>query len=289
MNRIHIQISRHKRETLLALLPALAAGVYRYGTEALIIVTIAMFSAQSFEWLVAFLTKQRLEIRGGALITGGLVGLILPPSAPLWVPVFGSIVGLGLGKMAFGGRFKNIFNPAIVGIVALVALFPSLFMGYSLGLDAMSGPTPLQRAALQITPSLQERFIELGTGAVGASIGESSGGALLLGGFFLMIRRAIDWRVPVVLFATVGLLSFLYGGDPLLQVSSGGLFLCAFFMATDIAISPHTPLGRVIHALWLGVVIVLIREFTKIPSEGVAYGILAMNGLTPLINKVCRR
>lgn len=288
MKKIHLQISRHKRETLLALLPAVAAGVYRYGSDALIIVTIAMVSAQGLEWLLALLAKKRLEVRGGALITGALVGLILPPTAPLWAPVVGPIVGLGLGKMAFGGRFKNIFNPAIVGIVALVALFPGLFMGYGLGLDAVSGASPV-RTARQTSPSIQEQLIELGAETLGASIGESNGGALLLGGLFLVFRRAIDWRVPTVLFATVGLLSFLYGGDPLLQVSSGGLFLCAFFMATDIATAPVTPLGRVIHALWLGVVIVMIREFTKIPSEGVAYGILAMNGLTPLINRVCRR
>ncbi|MFQ5589157.1 MAG: RnfABCDGE type electron transport complex subunit D, partial [Nitrospiria bacterium] len=245
MKKIHVQISRHKWETLLALLPVAAAGVYRYGTEALIIVTIAVVSAQGFEWIVALLRKQLLEIRGGALITGGLVGLILPPSAPLWAPVFGAVVGLALGKMAFGGRFKNIFNPAIVGIVALVALFPGLFTGYGLGLDAVSGASPV-RMVLQMSPSLQEQLITLGTEQVGASIGESSGGALLLGGFFLIIRRAIDWHVPAVLFATVGLLSFLYGSDPLLQISSGGLFLCAFFMATDIAISPHTQLGKVI-------------------------------------------
>lgn len=276
----------------MALLPVVVAGTYWCGGRAIIIVGISLVSAQGLEWLVALCRKQPLEIRGGALIMGVLVGLILPPTVPWWVPAFGAVVGLGIGKIAFGGAFRNLFNPAIVGIVALVALFPELFSGYGLvsggtKVDAITGATPFHRTLPDDDSPILDTLIRMCTKPIGESIGESNGAVIIICGIFLIIRRVIHWLVPATIFGVVIFLGLLYGKDPILQVFSGGLILCAFFMATDIGTEPDTRMGKFIHALWLGAAIVLVREFTDIPSEGVAYGLLIMNGLTPLINKVC--
>ena len=121
-------------------------------------------------------------------------------------------------------------------------------------------------------------------GSRSGSLGETSALALLLGLFYLLYRRVITPLIPVVFVGTVGLLSWALGGDPLYQMMSGGLLLGAIFMATDYTTSPTTPLGQGIFAVGCGVITVLIRFYAALP-EGVSYGILLMNIVTPLIDR----
>lgn len=272
---LNITISRPKRDMLLALLATASAAVYSYGVPVIPILTLAMFSAQACEWLWQLRQQQKPVICGGALITGGLIGLILPPTAPLWSPIVAAAAGIGLAKLAIRG----LFNPVVVGILLLVATAPWIFSGFTLGLgiDAISGAT--SKASGQ--DMLNRYFLD----PIGGSIGEANGLLLLIGGLWLMLRRTIDWVTPITLLLTVAALAWLYGEDPILQLASGGLMLAAFYIATDPATCPRQRMGRLLHALWLGVVIVLLRRFSAIPSEGVAYGLLLMNLLTPLLNR----
>ena len=115
-------------------------------------------------------------------------------------------------------------------------------------------------------------------------LGETSALALLIGGIYLIYKKQIDWKVPAIIIGTVFVLTWAMGGDPLMHILSGGLFLGAFYMATDMVTSPHTPKGKIIYALLLGLLISMIRMKGGYP-EGVAYSILIMNGVVPLINR----
>lgn len=273
---IVVNVSRPKQDMLLALLATAIAAVYSYGLHIVPILLLAIVGAQISEWLWQAYHGQVLKLRGGALITGILIGLILPPSAPFWSPLLAAAAGIGLAKIAVRG----LFNPVVVGILLLVAVAPWIFSGFTLGLgiDAISGATQMVSGQ-----DLMDNFF---LDSIGGSIGEANGLVLILAGIWLVLRRAIDWVTPVTLFGTVFAMAWLYGEDPILMLASGGLIMAAFYIATDPATHPRQRVGRVLHALWLGVFIVMIRKYTSIPSEGVSYGILLMNILTPLLNKM---
>ena len=150
-------------------------------------------------------------------------------------------------------------------------------------MDAMKRGLPLSDALIENT----NQYIDAFLGQMGGCLGETSSLALLLGGAYLIYKKHIDWKVPAVMIGTVFVLTWAMGADPLMQIFSGGLFLGAFFMATDMVTSPTTSKGRVVFALGLGILISLIRMKGGYP-EGTAYAILIMNGVVPLIDRYIR-
>jgi electron transport complex protein RnfD len=245
---------------------------------------------------------------GSALLTGLLLGLILPPAIPLWIAFLGGVVAVGLGKLVWGGLGNNLFNPALVGRAFLQASFPTAITTWTLpnsgflslqsstlaaplmqgSVDAATAATPLglMKFQQQMTP-----YHELILGNTAGSLGETSGLAILLGGVYLLLRRSIDWRIPTGIVLSAGIfatLLFMVDGnrfpDPLFVVFSGSLLFGAIFMATDPVTSPLTPKGTWWFAIGIGTLIVLIRAFGGLP-EGVMYAILLMNAATPLISR----
>jgi electron transport complex protein RnfD len=137
-------------------------------------------------------------------------------------------------------------------------------------------------------PTLIDMFL----GTYGGAIGETCTAALLLGGLYLIFRRVITWQIPVTFIATVFAFSFFMEGfdatKALSLVMAGGVFIGAFFMATDYTTSPPTAWGKVIFGIGAGLLTCLIRYFGTYP-EGVSFAILFMNILTPYINRWTRR
>jgi len=128
-------------------------------------------------------------------------------------------------------------------------------------------------------------------GLQGGSLGEMSAVALLLGFAFMLYRKIITWHIPVVMIATVFVMTgafWLINPDkyasPVFHILTGGVMLGAIFMATDYVTSPFTQKGMVIFAAGIGVITVVIRLFGSYP-EGVSFAILIMNAFVPLINK----
>jgi len=291
---------------ILALIPAAVAGVYFFGLRALYVILTSCTSALVFEYLCNRLMGRKVSVYdGSALLTGLLLALILPPHVPLWIPVVGAFVAIAIAKQAFGGLGANIFNPALVGRAFLVASWPVLLTSWPqilapgspawLGsVDAVTSATPLGvrktqglAAAVNFLGLKSDAYWHLFTGSVGGSLGETSALLLLAGGLCLIAAKIIDWRIPAVFIGSVFVLSAALGEDPLFHILSGGLFLGAFFMATDYVTSPTTKKGRLIFALGCGVITVAIRFFSGLP-EGVSYSILIMNALTPLIDRHIR-
>jgi electron transport complex protein RnfD len=131
-------------------------------------------------------------------------------------------------------------------------------------------------------------------GNTGGCIGETSAVALLIGAFYLILRRVVDWRIPLAILASLttftGIFWFLAPdkyASPLFHILAGGLMIGAFYMATDMVSSPITPKATWIYALGIGVLVGLIRLFGGFP-EGVMYAILFMNTFVPLLNRLTR-
>ncbi|MBA7472115.1 Proton-translocating ferredoxin:NAD(+) oxidoreductase complex subunit D [subsurface metagenome] len=273
-----------------ALLFPTAAGIYFFGYYAIYIILASIITAVLTEFVIKKLRKKRFIMDGSAVITGLLLALILPPRLPLWMVVLGAFFSIAVVKEAFGGLGYNIFNPALAGRAFLSVCFPKEMTTWVLpphfNYDAVTGATPLAENFVPQADKLAS-YKNLFFGNIGGSLGETSVMLILIGAAVLFAFRIIDWRIPTFYIGTVALGSLLMGKDVLFQVLAGGLMIGAFFMATDYVTSPVTGNGRIIFGVGLGVLTVLIRNFSSMP-EGVCFSILIMNAFTPLIDKYVR-
>ena len=273
-----------------ALLFPTAAAIYFFGYYAIYIILISVVTAVLTEFVIKRLRKKRFVMDGSAVVTGLLLALTLPPRMPLWMVVIGVFFAIAVVKEAFGGLGYNIFNPALAGRAFLSVCFPKEMTSWVLpphfNYDAITGATPLSDNFVYQADKLS-LYKDLFFGNIGGSLGETSAALILIGAAILFILRVIDWRIPVIYIGTVALGSFLVGKDVLFQVLAGGLMIGAFFMATDYVTSPVTGNGRIIFAVGLGILTVLIRNYSNMP-EGVCFSILIMNAFTPLIDKYVR-
>ena len=275
-------------DVIISLIPAFLFAVYVFGIRAFIVTAVSILSCMVTEYLCEkVMGKEPTIFDGSAIITGILFSFVIPVIMPLQYVVIGCIVSIGLGKMVFGGLGHNVFNPALVGRAFIQASWPVAITTFAYDgkagatvLDAMKRGISLDSALLESGNQYVQAFI----GRMGGCLGETSALAILIGGAYLIYKKQIDWKVPAIIIATVFVLTWAMGGDPLMHILSGGLFLGAFYMATDMVTSPHTPKGKIIYSLLLGLLISMIRMKGGYP-EGVAYSILIMNGVVPLINR----
>ncbi|MFH1128991.1 MAG: RnfABCDGE type electron transport complex subunit D [Candidatus Omnitrophota bacterium] len=288
----------HKGETIsrimwlvvISLIPTGLAGVFIFGRNALWVVALSIISAVITEGILQFFTKRKVSILdGSAVITGLLLAYNLPPEVPFWLPVVGTCFSIAIGKLIFGGLGQNIFNPALVGRVFLMASWPKYMTTFTKSFDAITSATPLM---LLKEGKLSEHisYLDLFLGKRSGCIGEVCILALILGAAFLLFKGYISWHIPFTYIATVGVFTYIFGpvglfsGNWLFHILSGGLILGAFFMATDYVTSPLTSKGQIIFGIGCGILTAVIRLWGGYP-EGVSYAILMMNAATPLIDR----
>lgn len=281
------------RDVIIALIPATAMGIYFFGIPALILIAVSIIASVFFEWLYQKLLKKPVTISDlSAVVTGLLLAMNLPASAPIWVPIVGAAFAIIFAKQLFGGLGQNFINPALAGRAFLLASYPTEMtswtapVGFS-GADAVAVATPLATLKTGAMPDASLTDVILGTN-IGGCIGETCAVALIIGGIYLLVKHVISWRIPVLYILTVFVLTAAIGRKglrvPVYEIFTGGLMLGAFFMATDYASSPVTPKGQIIFAIGCGIITTLIRIFGGYP-EGVSYSILIMNLAVPLIER----
>lgn len=289
-------------DVIIALLPAVAVAVWQFGIYPLAVIVVSMASAAFFEWGYRKLMKKSDSVGDlSACVTGILLALTLPPTAPLYLPVIGSLFAIVVVKQLYGGIGKNFLNPALAGRAFLLASYALIMGRYAVPnslksvVDGVTMATPLgelyDSGAMPAYYSFKSLFI----GTVPGCIGEISALALLIGGVYLLVRKVISWRIPVSFIGTVALLTLIFGKEGfgnvdwmLYNILSGGLMLGAIFMATDYSTSPVTLGGQLLFGFGCGAITVLIRYFGGFP-EGVSYAILIMNLCTWAIDKAFPR
>ncbi|MBE6762842.1 MAG: Na+-transporting NADH:ubiquinone oxidoreductase subunit D [Ruminococcaceae bacterium] len=272
-------------DVVLSLLPATVAGVVIFGWRALAVVAVCVACCVGFEALFNVITKREQTVGDlSAVVTGLLLALNLPANLPLWQCAVGALFAIVVVKCLFGGIGSNLVNPAIAARVFMLVAFGAMATA-AFPVDATAGATPLASEEL---PSLLTLFL----GNYGGAIGETCTAALLLGGVYLLVRRVISWHIPVVFIGTVFVFSLLMENFDAVRALSltmaGGVFIGAFFMATDYVTSPSTAWGKVLFALGAGLLTCLIRYFGNYP-EGVSFAILFMNILTPYMERWTRK
>lgn len=291
-------------DVIIAMLPALAFAIFNFGLRALTLTAVSVVGCIFWEWLYRKLMKKPQSIGDlSCVVTGMLLAFVCPVQMPYWMILIGDFFAIIVVKQLFGGIGKNFLNPALAGRAVLLASYagtmtswvdPAAGKAPIIGsvADVVTTATPLavmktgDFAALTDTYNVGNMFI----GQIPGSLGEVSALALLIGGAYLIWRKVINWQTPVSYIATVAVLTFLFPKQGsglewmLYSVFGGGLFLGAFFMATDYATSPVTKKGQLIFGIGCGLFTVLIRYFGSY-NEGVCYSIMVMNLLVALIDK----
>ena len=274
----------------IALLPTAVWGIYAFGFSAALVLAVSVASAVAAEVLWQWIAHQPVRVNDfSAIVTGLILGLNLPSTAPWWMAMVGSAFAIIVVKQLFGGLGDNFLNPALAARAVLLAYWPvhmaaSAYVAptfFEAGVDAVSAATPLSSPG---SYTLLQRFL----GQIPGTIGEVSKAAILIGFLFLLVTGTISWRIPVVMVGSVYVFTLLIVGggfeSALIATLSGGVLFGAVFMATDYVTSPIRPVAQIIYAVLIGLIIVLIRQFGNYP-EGVTYGILLMNIFTPLIDR----
>ncbi|OFK79764.1 RnfABCDGE type electron transport complex subunit D [Fenollaria massiliensis] len=274
-------------DVIIAMLPALAASIYFFGMNALMLTVVSVISCVVAEVFMQKLFKKKVTVSDlSAVITGILLAFNLPASAPWWMPVFGGFFAICIVKQIFGGIGSNFMNPALAARAAIMASWPGLITNY-ITPDGVASATPLQLMKAGTTGELPS-LMDMAIGNIGGVIGETCSILLVLGGIYLIVKKVIDWKIPCLYILTTTVLLAAFGVDISLlpyHILGGGLILGAFFMATDFVTCPVTPNGRIIFAIGCGIITAIIRVYGGM-AEGVSYAIILMNTATPLIESL---
>ncbi len=308
-------------QVLLVLVPLCAFSVWQFGLSALALIATSVVACLLAEAFFNYLSRKSSSLAdGSAAITGVLLALTLPPGFPLWMAALGGAISIGLGKALFGGMGSYVFNPALVGRAFLQASFPVAITTWSPAFatgrfagfipSSLAAPfcTPasvdawvLERAVdgfSGATPLSLQKFSHIGTnvwdlllGTTAGSAGETSALLIMAAGGYLIVKKIVNWRIPVAVLGSALLVSTAFyvvdttaTPGPFFMLFSGGLMLGAFFLATDMVGSPVTPRGLWVYGAFIGSLTIIIRLKGGLP-EGVMYAILLGNALTPLIDQ----
>ncbi|MBP5414885.1 MAG: RnfABCDGE type electron transport complex subunit D [Lachnospiraceae bacterium] len=270
---------------IIALIPATVFGVINFGLYSLCVIGVSIASAVLTEVLCCIVMKRKISVTDlSAVVTGLLLGLNMPPAVPLYIPIMGSAFAIFVVKMLFGGLGQNFMNPALAARCFLVISFPAAMTNFAC--DGYSGATPLAllRAGEEVN------LMNMITGYIPGTIGETSMIAILIGAVFLLLLGVIDLIVPMTYLVTFVIVIGIFGDYGFnsyfifCHLAGGGIMLGAWFMATDYVTRPITKMGQYVYGIILGLLTGIFRIFGA-SVEGVSYSIIIANLLVPLIEK----
>ncbi|MCH5250464.1 MAG: RnfABCDGE type electron transport complex subunit D [Lachnospiraceae bacterium] len=270
---------------VIALLPAAGFGIYNFGVDALILILVTVLSTVLTEYIFEKILHKKITIGDySAVVTGLLLAMNLPPSAPWWIGVIGGIFAILVVKMLFGGIGQNFMNPALGARCFLLISYTSIMTDFNC--DAYTGATPL--AELKNGKAVD--ILNMVIGKTAGTIGETSMIAIVIGACILIMLGIIDLRIPGSYIVTFIIFIGIFGGRGFdsayisAHLAGGGLMLGAFFMATDYVTRPVTIKGQYVYGIILGILTGIFRIFGA-SAEGVSYAIIIGNLLVPLIEK----
>lgn len=300
---------------LISLIPLIIFSIYKNGYlpykysgtafisifYPLLFILIGALTSFVTELIYSLITKKKNYIKNSySFFPGIFLALILPLNVPIYVLVIGAFVA-SFSKIIFGGFGKNIFNPALVGYIFVVAAYSSFFStNYYLNsyeLDTISKATPLTNASMVSGIGDYNQLVKpygsllnFLVGNIPGSLAETSAILCIIAFIYLSATKTIKWRIPLTYVSTVFVITYVIGSllgqgiyYPLFHILSGGLMFGAVFMATDPVTSAATPIGQILQGIFLGILTVLLRF---LGVEGVATSILVMNMLVFILDKV---
>ncbi len=311
---------------IVALIPGAVGMIWYFGWGILINMVLAVITAVACDALAMKLRKRPAGPVVGdlsAVLTAMLFAVAVPPLLPWWLTVLGMAFAILVVKQMYGGLGYNIFNPAMAAYVLLLVSYPVQMTSWlppislnenplsfvetlnavfgsllpaGQNWDAVTMATPLD--TMKTGLSLNKTVSELGAtdvmGVLGGTGWELIFGLYLLGGLFMLYKKAISWHIPVSVLAGAAVMATLFqiidaDAHPgaLFHIFSGATMLGAFFIATDPVTAPGTRSGQIIYGLSIGVLIYIIRTWGGYP-DAVAFSVLLMNSAAPSLGHFTR-
>jgi Na+-transporting NADH:ubiquinone oxidoreductase subunit B len=287
-----------------ALIPLVLASIYLFGWRSLALTGAVLVFGTVTEALFAY--TQEKPVTSAVLVTGLIFTLSLPPTIPFWMAIVGIVSGVAIGKMMFGGFGQNVFNPAMVGRCFIYITFPLQmtnrwaepivggwggFTRWSPSLDTVSRATPLAGLWEGEFISWQDLLL----GSTSGSLGETSAVLILIGGLFIVYKKAASWRLAlscilggISVSAVFRLIGFATIPSPTATLLAGSFLFGSFFVVTEPVSGAKTKIGQWIYGGLIGALIVVLRGFSNF-SEGVMFAVLIMNAFVPLLDQTVRQ
>jgi Na+-transporting NADH:ubiquinone oxidoreductase subunit B/electron transport complex protein RnfD len=271
----------------------LLAATIIFGWYVLAIAAVSYVFSFGVEYGVNKARKKPLD--NGWMVTPMVFALLMPPTAPLWMVAIGSTFGTLFGKMLFGGLGKNLFNPALVGVLFITFAFPVLMNTEWLNpvTNLISSSTPISLLQAKGGSLGSFTYTQLLLGNVPGVLGETFRLGIIVLGITLIALKIIDWKLTVSLIATVFLLNLigiiLFPGsnfkDPIASLLVGGLMFYSVFIVTDPVTAPYQPIAKILYGIGVGILTVVIRNFATWP-EGLIFAVIIMNAVAPMLDSL---
>ncbi len=288
------------RDFIIGLIPAVIHSLYFFGMHAARVMALCVAIAVISEIMIKKVFKKKADpYNGSAVYLGLLFSMLLPPTTPYWVVIFGVFLTVFIGREIFGGTGSNPFSPVLVGMAILELSWPVHLnvnlssINYNLGFDCHSPLTALKSAGADYTSKFS--LFELGLGNQVGGIGSVAILFIILGGIYLLIRKVIRWEIPLFFaLGVAGTAAIFQAIDPHVfacpwfHLLTGNVMIGMFFLSTDYSSSPYSNPGKIIFGLGCGILTVLFRAMS-VHEDGVIYAILIMNLFTPMLDKLVRR
>ncbi len=237
--------------------------------------------------------------------------LLIPIGIPLWLTAIGAVLATLLGKLLFGGFAHQIFNSGLVGVIFVTEGWSQLVSGvsFSTGFDNYVLTLLFDNSFFNDTLSIGNIFnpdnyvtaleaikdgsmYNLGDVMLGIVPGVTVSAALLMVvGGYLLFKKAIDWKLPVIILGSFTITAFIIGivqnQEPLFaiyHIMSGSFLFVLLFVATDPITTPIDIKGKLIFGIIAGALAMFIRNGIKY-EEGIIFGVMFMMMLTPMLNQ----
>ncbi len=279
--------------TLLALMPAVVMAVWHWGIPAARVMALAMLTGIIVEAFCQKLMDRPISVDDcSAIITSLLFAFLLPAAAPWWIVVVGVTLCITLGKMAFGGLGANPVNSTLVGWALLYVSWPVQMDPNALQLNTLFVDPLVQLKYFGVSVASQIPVMDLAFGKQISGLGAGQGLALILGGSYLAMRGIIRWEIATSFFVGVVITASVFHSiapdmyaSAVFHVLTGSTILGGFFLATEMASSPDRPIPMMLYGLLGGALVIIIRIY-GVHTDGVAFAILLINLLTPLLDGI---
>ena len=290
-------VSSRSYNIILAAMPAVVMGIFRFGLSALGVIALSISTAMLWELLSNYLMRRPVSIGdGNAAVIGLILGMLLPAATPWWAVLTGAFIAIVVGKQIYGGIGCNPLNPPLIAVAiltlawsslmdfdtALLNYDPGFYMVYPLGALKHFGVASVSNYNIQ----------DLLMGRQAGGVGSVFGLGLIIGGLYLMARGHIRWEISVSFLAGIFLTSYIFNmadpekyASPVFHIVTGYTLIGSFFLATEDSSSPVNFIPMILYGLMGGALTILIRNIGSF-SDGTVFAILLMNVANPLLDKI---
>ncbi len=282
---------------LIAALPAIIWSAIAYGARPIVVIVLSMAFSVLFEYLHGLVLKNAVHMPIAAVI-GMVIAMFMPAGISYWTIPIAALISVLARRFTHG-----IINPIAASLLPLflfgsqmtahTEIFESLKIGVFSYADQMSElavTMPVTVLTPENGPAISALDVFIGNSP--ESIGSMSAILLILGGLYLMFRKNISWHTPTGFIAGAAAVWFMLLFDGahynylIYHLCSGGIFLAAFFGATEYSSSPTVPMGRFIHGAGCGVLAMLFRKNGMNSAMSVLLAMLIMSLFSRILDMV---